>query len=356
MSDAKSAKREALISAGKIGHRVLLFGEKVHGELELYEHQNATIDVHPFPKLYESLERLANYSLVILDYGAFDITGYNFTEHQKFFEKQMLDALDTGTIFCFVHYNQPSPQYSNYKDVTQAQIQQLSKTQIGFKWLVPLSAKAHIHDDVISDTQVQRNEFRPFLDRWGASHNVFESGYDIEFDDVIGSVGELTSAFAYNLRRGKLIYMPFQRDFARKEHTSEGLNSLIDSLLTYITKSISEVPEWGKAPFFDEEVKISKQIKELEERLTTTRTEINPFQEAKGLLFQSEYTLESSLPRFISSHLGIQTFRDEKHKEDFWILGEDHENAVIVEVKSFVKGFKKGAIFNFRSYAVEIRE
>lgn len=353
MSSVTGEKRNSLIISGKTGHKVLLFGEKVHGGIEINDHKNATVQQHPFPSNYESLERVANYSLVILDYSAFQHRGYDLTEQQKFFEKQMLDALDAGTTFCFVHYNQPSPNYNHREDDLRSQIQQLSKTQIGFKWLAPLSGKAYNLDDLIPDSDVQRNEFKPFLDRWGASHNFFESSDDTEFDDVISTVGELVSAFVINRRRGKLIYIPFQRDFARKEHTAEGLNSLIDCLLTYTTKSMSEAPAWGNAPFFNEEVELNNRIEELEKQVESLQAEIESFHVAKGLLFQSEYSLESSIPRFMNAYLGLQTFRDEKHKEDFWILDEDGEKAVIAEVKSFVKGFKRSAIFSLFNHREE---
>jgi len=117
MSSDKSigGKREALITAGKARHKVLLFGKKVFGEFatEITDHENADIETHPYPEDYSSLERLANYTLVVLDYAAFWIPEHsrNYPDQQKFFEKDMLDALNNGTTFCFVHYNNSSDSF-----------------------------------------------------------------------------------------------------------------------------------------------------------------------------------------------------------------------------------------------------
>jgi hypothetical protein len=48
--------------------------------------------------------------------------------------------------------------------------------------------------------------------------------------------------------------------------------------------------------------------------------------------------------------LGIPVYKDEKYKEDFWILDGNKEKTVIAETKSRGKGFKKNFIFDIYNH------
>ena len=80
---------------------------------------------------------------------------------------------------------------------------------------------------------------------------------------------------------------------------------------------------------------------------------MKPFEEAKAILFQSKYALERTVPDFIQNRLNIQTFRDEKHKEDFWILNQEAGKTIIAEVKSAIKGFKKSMVYDLFNHRDE---
>lgn len=360
MSDKlRGSKRDALIAAGKAGHRVLVFGQQVFGPLTEGDvtHENASIRLAKFPEEFASLPRLLNFSLVILDYQAFK-SGSADPHLQDIFEKQMFEALDAGVTFCFVHYDEPVPTYDPYGFSTghmeQGSIDKCRATQIGFRWLVPFSIRPARHDNPIVWGDIKRNVFKSFLDRWGASRNFFSAYNEGEFADTIVDAGEgVALGFALNSRKGRLIFLPFQRNFTSREEITNALHSLIDCLLTYLTKSLVEVPEWAAAPFFKEEITIKETCDELEQRLEATRALLQPFEEAKAILFQQEYTLERTVPAFIQTHLGIKTLRDETHKEDFWILNERDEKTAIAEVKSVVKGFKKKMIYDLYTHRDE---
>lgn len=353
-------KRDALIAAGKTGHKVLLFGTNLFGEYapEITSPENATVDTVPFPQVQSWPERLATFSLVILDYAAFNIGGHIHGERQDIFEKQMIEALDQGTTFCFVHYNAAVPASdTGYEDgMSPGAVDSHAKFQIGFKWLALFSIKPLNNGHPIHMGHVSRGEFSPFLNRWGTSYNSFElrRRSKTNVDDVIYSLNENELlGFTIAAARGRLIYLPFQRDLSNKVETLNGLRSLIDSLLTYISKSLIETPKWAKEAFFEDELEIQAKIVEQKKSLLESESHLRPFEEAKALLLQSEYTLERTVPDFIESHLGIHTRRDNRHIEDFWLLKEDGEKAVISEVKSMVKGFRKSAIYDLYRHREE---
>lgn len=350
-------KRDDLIATGKAGHNILLFGNKLVGGLSKADlnHESATIHVIPFPTNYELLERLSTYSLVILDYAAFQDGVSVRSEPQDIFEKQMLDALDAGTTFCFVHYKEIVPGPDKYGHETgymaKSEIAKCRDFQIGFRWL--FNIRPRVSKDLLLSTDIARNEFKSFLDKWGASYNGFTTYGDGKIDEVICSFGKFVVGFVLNFRKGRIVYLPFQRDYTRKKDLAHGLQSLIDCLITYTVKSTSDIPLWGTSPFFQEESLIRKECDELEQKLENAFSRLRPFDAAKNLLFQSEYILESSIPRFISGYMGLKVLRDEKYKEDFWILNDAGDKNIIVEVKSMVKGFKKSAIFSLYNHREE---
>jgi hypothetical protein len=349
-------KRDSLIKAGKTGHRVLIFGKKVFGDFapNVLSIGNAQVDYIRFPDDYSQLQRLAVYTLVILDYAAFDAGKSTYITQQEVFEKQMIEALDAGTTFCFVHYNEFAPRQAPYlyatENMVSEDVEKCRRRQIGFRFLDAFSIRPYNYDQLILDAKIKRNEFKSFLDKWGASYNLFVPYSEGNIDDVISGLDSSALGFTLNSRKSRIIYLPFQRDFSRGEDLVAGLNSLIDCLLTYITRTITEIPDWGHEPFFEEENVIRLECEKLEKQLEETLAKLHPFDQAKALLFQSEYTLESTLPRFIQEHLGINTLRDETYKEDFWILNTDDERCALVESKSMVKGFKKSAIFSLYNH------
>lgn len=295
------------------------------------------------------MNRLTDYTLVILDYAPFQGSSDAATRKLNVLEKMMEEALDVGTTFCFVHYNESVPRYEEYGSKTgymkKNDIINCKKYQLGFRWLYSFSIRPKLLSEPVVYAEIGRNEFRPFLKKWGASHNYFTSFGKRHFSDIIYGPEVHPLGFSLNFGPGRIIFLPFQRDFSRPEDLAKGVYALLDSLLTYITKSLSELPSWAEEPYFDDEKIISEQCQKLEYKLAEQEKLLEPFRKAKMLLFQAEYTLEQTVPKFIKEHIGLQTLRMEEFKEDFWILDESDEKAVICEVKSYVKGFKKSGIY-----------
>jgi len=356
MSTATGSKRDSLIASGKMGHRVLLFGKKLLdvGGADVPHHENATIDYLPFPDHYSDLERLSKYSIVILGYSAF----YGYPDgppKQKIFTTLMQEALEAGTSFCFVHNSESIPEYNPSWEkfpggMKPNSVQMWKNDQIGFYALQGFNVRPSHKGELIIDGQVSRSEFNTFLKKWGASQNYFEPFDEYEVDDIISSNEDGLLAFTINAGRGRFIYMPFLRDVSRPKDVIEGVRVLIDSLLTYLAKSFTDIPEWASEPIFEGEGDLRSQLSDLEKKVEEIKENLIPFQEAKAILFQDEYILEQSVTKFFNEHLDIPTERDEQYNEDFWILDENGEQSIICEVKSVVKGFKKSMIYSLYNH------
>jgi hypothetical protein len=205
-------------------------------------------------------------------------------------------------------------------------------------------------NSLIIDAEIKRNEFKKYMDRWGASKNAFQTYGDGNFSDIVSGISNFPISFVSNYRRGKLIYVPCQRDFSSPDNLTECFSVLIDSVITYLTKSRAELPEWAKIPIFDEGKRLFQEKSDLEGKLDECDEKLDIFYSAKQLFFQSEYGLEEALPKFLKEQCGINVRREETYKEDFWILNLKSEDVAICEVKSYVKGFKKSGLFNLYNH------
>lgn len=349
-------KRNEHIAAKKTGHKVLFIGKDRYGDFPqiVKDNDNAQIDTLLIPKEYEKIGRLKDYTLVILDYALFVSKGVVNSESQNVFDKLVIEALDSGTIFCFVHYNEAVPDHDKYDHRTgymnEKSLIKCRESQLGFRWLNIFSIRPYRLNQPIVTGTIHFNIFRPFLQKWGASHNYFSCYGKHEFDEIIYGSRSKPVGFVINVRNGRLIYLPFQRDLARKDDFYAGVTSLIDCLLTYITKSLVEIPEWATTPYFEDEEEIVKECSELERLLYEKKGLLEPFVFAKEILCQAEYSLEKNIPLFLNKNLGVTTIKNEQYKEDFWILNDSNEKIVIGEVKSYVKGFKKSGIFSLYNH------
>ncbi len=345
----KNTKTDILASMSK--HRVLLFGNKLFGASGyLIHHQNnAAIEVINFPSDYGDLQRLADYNLVVTDYAPFKYERL-YSEQQNVFDNLITEALESGTTICFVHYDEDVPRGEKYSrktaEIYAKDCAALKLSQLGFRILNKLSIRPLRGDIPILNGTIQRGVFQPFLSKWGASHNCFMADEDGKFDDIIVNLQNLPIGFTKELGRGRIIFLPFQRDFDRENDLLKGIYTLVDCLLTYITKMQENLPEWATAPFFKDEEPLNKELQRIEKELQNKKDELEPFAVAKQLLCQAEYKLENTVPDFIQEHLGIKTEGAENYAEDFWILNDSGERIAICEVKSHVKGCKRSSIYS----------
>lgn len=337
-------------------HRVLIFGEQVFGSTKpKLSIDYCDIDILSFPGEYGKLTRLADYDLVVLDYSAFLIGGLLREREQEVFQKQMFEALGKGTCFCILHYDEKVPSHDKYNlgegYMDRDGVESCKARQIGFRWLSSFQIRPYTLNTPIISAKIERNEFKLYQERWGASKNAFRPYEDGEFGDVLFSLQNgYALGFVISVRGGKILYLPCQRDFSRPQSVTECLTTLINSTITYLTRSITEIPSWAKTPLFSKEAEFYKQLTDLELKIKGVESALAPYQEAKRLAFLSEYDFEEEVPKFFASHLGIPTNRHEQFKEDFWILDANGQKIVIAETKSCVRGFKKGGVYSLYNH------
>jgi hypothetical protein len=143
-------------------HKVLLFGQSVFGpQKPKLSIDYCDVDLISFPGEYNKLSRLADYNLVFLDYSGFLVDRVVRESEQEVFEKQMLEALDTGTCFCFLHYDEEVPphDWNNSDDgyMEKKGIQLCNARQIGFRWLWRFEIRPYLFKSPIISATIKRN-------------------------------------------------------------------------------------------------------------------------------------------------------------------------------------------------------
>ena len=362
MRPIKGKKRNDLLASKMVGHRVLIIDGHIGigPSRELIRHENATIDIIESHQQAPDNRRLAEYTLVILDYQSF-VSDDNkvFKRSQEVFEKQAMEALEAGTTLCFVHYNADVPRDLSYNagTVDEASVAHFAQYQIGLKFLRLLGFRPYSIERLLTLGRVHRHEFQGFFQRWGASYVFFGKNNRYEkIEEPFLSLDDdsvIALAFAEQFLNGHILYLPFQRNHGNPTDIVDGVLALVDACLSYLTLKVASLPDWGNSPFLKEEGMLHAAIADLQALIGVERAKLTQFQEAKALLFQSQYVLERNVPVFISDQLGIPTHRIEKFREDFWLLDDESNRVVIGEVKSVEKGFKRSALYSLYNHREE---
>ncbi|MBA3633024.1 MAG: hypothetical protein H0W58_09490 [Acidobacteria bacterium] len=316
--------------AGKTGHRIAIIGNEIFGSLDsqVFESENYTVELYPLEEFHK-LDRLVNYTLCIVSYDAF-----SEEDNQNNFIKQMLEAIEQGVNFCLVYYKE------NYI----YQKHSSSRTNVGYQVATKLSIYPKNLNKIIPEANVKRQEFQPFLKKWGVTNLTFniknedaKAIYITDDNEILG--------FSVPTKNAEIFYLPFIRNLSNLNDTKNGLETLIDNLLTYLAKSRINLPIWAKeSSFFSDEETLLKEKISLQSEITKLETDLQKFDEAKSLLFHNEHHLEITLPNFLKSYLGLEIEQNETYKEDFWIVDNKKEKLAIAEIKSKTKGFTKGLV------------
>jgi len=195
-------------------HKVLIAQSLANGlNGKKLTHPNAEVTTN----FFHNAGRLKEYDLVVLPFSEFegaDSQGRQTKDAYKdIFDKQLLEALEHGTTFCFIHHNETVPGSTRFHGRSGYESDEAadacSKTQAGFPWIAAQKIRIHRNSEIILSADVKRGEFGTFLKKWGASYNFFDTFEDGKFDDVLYSINEFPLGFTIKRARGMMVYLPF---------------------------------------------------------------------------------------------------------------------------------------------------
>ena len=316
-------------------HKVLIISQKMD-KAEDYSHPNAEIHLVYHLDKFSQLEEIQDYNLIILNFDAFNQNQDSLKEIEYRFQKKLIEFFKNGGTLCLLHYKEPN-----------------ISAVFGVKYLSSFGIGSNRDEDPNVDLIVLRNEFNTFLTRWGASHYTFVRRGPIVLSgicDVKKDTIELMG-FSFPVKKGRILCLPFQNTPNKSQ--IDAVNSLVDSILTYLSSSNVQFPKWAGEPFFDEELSLNESIETHKNELKKLDDKINIYNQVKTLMLLRNYELEDFTVIFLQENLSLRINRNERFIEDFWIQNNDGDNIIIGEIKSFTKGFKKTGIYSICSHREE---
>jgi len=329
--------------------QVAVLGKRTHG-LDSWtdiDHRE-TIDIH-YLQLDDDEPKLTDFDITILDYQAFNYPSFHgdnelwgvYRDSHNRWQQEIIYALRRGKTVCFLHHKVPAPK-------AQTDWFRHRECFIGFYFLSHFKLKIRMAGLRLALMTVKRSDFQQFVERYGATYNDFETLGDVEGLDRLCEWHKFLTGFSVPALRGRLIFLPCYNPQVSERQIHELFADLAKSIIAYISRVRSEPPDWLEEFQFSQERPIAREIATLSESLAQARRRKEPYEERKTILFLHDYALEQAVPQFLRS-LGLQTERDERYEEDFWIL-EGDTRIIIGETKSYNHNLKRGGIFNLYNH------
>jgi len=234
-------------------------------------------------------------------------------------EREIFNALEKGKIVCF-----------------------LFKLD---RLLTDVFKRAEIKYDIWSEPRVdikcRLSEFQSLISDFGTT----KYGWRGNLDNMIAETEDgAVVGFSKKVRKGWILFLPLfmHIDYFWREKATEMLPILIEALEKHKLRVQYQAPKWVDAFRFPAENDIFTNVDEMQKKLQKEMNKLSPYKKLKEILWLRNKQLELSIIDFLSN-IGIMTKRVEKSEEDFWIIENDQEVA-IVEIKGLDSNLKRGHI------------
>lgn len=302
--------------------RILVFGSAGINQVKFDDYEMSFVDTK-FP------DHLADYDIVIYCIGAFKYKykkGFLGQAHLATIpagairrENEIRSALERGRMVCFIG--------SHAQDYVVSGILASYNIQTGY-----------IHQgDVFRKLDIRRSEFKSFLDDVGATEIGFQQT-EIEgktgLDDIICSANKHhIVGFSKRIEKGLLLYIPCVWGSTEIDYVVDHLKKLAMALISYSARRILEPPSYlASFQFTNERAAIDRMDRIEKEELAPLYEKVRYYNKMKSILWLGNNSLVSATNEFLKNS-GFQTYVDEIHEEDMWIVDEG-EKLMIIEVKS----------------------
>jgi len=206
-----------------------------------------------------------------------------------------------------------------------------------------------------TDLKVKRSEFKKFIQSYGASTYVIlgETGVTISTMDGIKTMSrisglgwseypggmneyyekDLVVGFSKKVSKGIMILVPFQLEVREGEpnYPNEMIGTLLDAVTKHVASIRSRPPKWVEELQLPQESNLLKEMDDLKKKESKIEEQLENYRDLRKILWSRGNELDDELRAFLGN-FGVETRKDEKFEEDFWIL-EQAVDTVIVEVK-----------------------
>lgn len=186
-------------------------------------------------------------------------------------------------------------------------------------------------DKIFSGIKIIRSEFKPFLDDIRATTVAFDKD---DTTDAICILEDYASMVGFSKRadRGLLLFIPCSLNSVNPDSVAYYLKKLIDGIIAYSSKRLTEPPSWLKEFQFTDEKNIRQELDHVNKDIVTPLIDKLKFHEMmKNILWLGDNKLRDAVSQFLKN-IGFITEIDDIGEEDFWIILRK-ERKVMVEAK-----------------------
>lgn len=183
-----------------------------------------------------------------------------------------------------------------------------------------------------------RDEFKRFLEVFGAASSHFKNHNDTLECHVLATVGQAPVGLL--LERAEY-FIPSLVPDARPEVVSEYFNLLIDAITSIHNKLHVVVPEWATAFQFPEEASLAKERAALLKEISGIDYRLEQLTAFKAALVQTGPELVSNVSAMLTAALGIKVDNVDEFREDVKLIGQDGKVIAVCEVKGINRGVKR---------------
>lgn len=183
----------------------------------------------------------------------------------------------------------------------------------------------------------KRDEFTPYIKRWGIARTIFEVE---DRARVLARAGDAVVGFEYDAR---LFILPFHSSSTSPENSREIAESLVRAVIDYRRKMLIELPPWTGEFQFLREQGLRDEFAVLQERLLQVESDLKSWEQRKVILVGSGTVLKEALVNILKGFFGLDVDPIDEGREDFKII--DAKTIVCVgEAKGTNGGIKRDHI------------
>lgn len=182
------------------------------------------------------------------------------------------------------------------------------------------------------------DEFKRFLDAFGAASTYFKNHNDSLECRVLAKVGQVPVGLI--LERSEY-FLPSLVPDRRPNVVSEYFELLVDAITSVHNKFHVVLPEWATQFQFPEEVSLAEERAALSDAMLRIDQRFEQLTEFKASLVQTGPELVSNVSAMLAAALGTKVDNVDEFREDVKLIGEDGKVIAVCEIKGINRGVKR---------------
>lgn len=275
-----------------------------------------------FQGIFETFERKSNYTSSWLSHK------YDKDELDKRLKELKL-LLQNGGFACFM-MTQP---FIDHSDGYKYEDTDLTKIALNYH-----SFYRENFGKRTANLEIKRDEFRHFLEIYGAASTHFKNYNDhVDLRVIAETNGRVTAFILFD----EMIFIPCLLPDNNHERVEEFFRLLTDALISTRKKIQVEIPAWVKEFEFVEENQLLKTRIDLVTEIEHIDSKLRQLDQFKRILVCDGDALVEGVRDVFSMGFGLKVDEIDELREDLKILNENNEPFMFIEIKGTNRGVKR---------------